>query len=567
MIRNFKIGTKILLGCLAFMAVIAVLLGLMYYQANTASAQFKTFYDDRFICLDQLARIRRDNLQWRINQLQEEIAVDSGDMVEFESRVAASAKLHEDAEATWKAFTSTVLTAEEAKLAKLYESKRTELKELARHYVEALRRKDLDRAQTISHEWKKGYDEELVPTGQRLVDIQIEIGKELMEAQQKQAIQTNYIIIASGIVAAIIALMITMLLTRAIAAPMRVIASQLETISKGDLRVSIDVNSKDEVGVLSGSAKTMVDQLTTIISDVMSSADGLASGSEEVSATAQAMSQGASEQAASLEETTSTLEEVTSTVEQNAQNARQTEIMATKSAKDAEEGGIAVGETVAAMKKIAEKVTIIEDIAYKTNLLALNAALEAARAGEYGRGFAVVASEVRQLAEKSQESAGDISALATNSVAVAEKAGRAITEIIQSVKKTAELVQEIAAASDEQKRGIEQVNTAMRQLDSVSQQNASSAEELASTSEEMSSQAQELAQSMGFFTVEDTTTGRSAAQKKKPTHVTPGRGASIPAHPVIKNGDDKTASSSSEKEADPKRKPTKPTSDEEFERF
>ncbi len=161
--------------------------------------------------------------------------------------------------------------------------------------------------------------------------------------------------------------------------------------------------------------------------------------------------------------------------------------------------GEAVVETVAAMKEIAGKISIIEEIARQTNLLALNAAIEAARAGEHGKGFAVVASEVRKLAERSQKAAGEISELSGRSVAVAEKAGAMLQQIVPDIQKTAELVQEISAASGEQNSGAEQINKAILQLDQVIQQNASAAEEMASMAEELSGQAEQLQEAIAFF--------------------------------------------------------------------
>jgi methyl-accepting chemotaxis protein len=188
---------------------------------------------------------------------------------------------------------------------------------------------------------------------------------------------------------------------------------------------------------------------------------------------------------------------------QNAENSRQTEQMASASARNAEESGRAVVETVGAMKQIAEKTSIVEEIAYQTNLLALNAAIEAARAGEHGRGFAVVAQEVRKLAERAQGAAKEIGALASGSVGVADRSGQLLAELVPSIRKTADLVQEVAAASQEQTAGVGQINRAMSQVDQVTQRNASAAEELSSTAEEMASQAEALQSLMSFFRLDD----------------------------------------------------------------
>ncbi len=239
--------------------------------------------------------------------------------------------------------------------------------------------------------------------------------------------------------------------------------------------------------------------LTHIMRDVRNVADTLSSASAQVSATAQTLSQASSEQAAGVEETSASIEEMTASISQNTENAKVTDGMASKAAKEATEGGEAVKSTVAAMKQIAKKIGIIDDIAYQTNLLALNAAIEAARAGEHGKGFAVVAAEVRKLAERSQVAAQEIGTVATNSVELAEKAGALLDAMVPNIRKTSELVQEIAAASEEQSSGVNQINSAVSQLSQTTQQNAASSEELAATAEEMSGQAEQLQQLMALF--------------------------------------------------------------------
>jgi methyl-accepting chemotaxis protein len=189
-------------------------------------------------------------------------------------------------------------------------------------------------------------------------------------------------------------------------------------------------------------------------------------------------------------------------IKQNSDNAQQTEKIAIKAAEDGNESGKAVAETVVAMKEIAGKISIIEEIARQTNLLALNAAIEAARAGEHGKGFAVVASEVRKLAERSQTAAAEINKLSASSVQIAEKAGEMLARIVPDIQKTADLVQEITAASNEQSSGAEQINKAIQQLDQVVQQNASASEEMASTATELLSQAEQLQNTIGFFKID-----------------------------------------------------------------
>ena len=300
----------------------------------------------------------------------------------------------------------------------------------------------------------------------------------------------------------------------ALIAAMNDVTRMGEEIAGGNLLV--EVRERSEKDRLLLALKEMVASLREVVLQVRTAADNVASGSQQLSSTSQEMSQGATEQAAAAEEASSSMEQMAANIRQNADNALQTEKIALKSYDVVKEGGAAVSATVAAMKEIAGKISIIEEIARQTNLLALNAAIEAARAGEHGKGFAVVAAEVRKLAERSQKAAAEISELSGSSVEVAEKAGTMLTQMIPDIQHTAELVQEISAASREQNTGAEQVNQAIQQLDQVIQQNASGSEEMASTAEELSSQAEQMQEIIGFFKIEAASSGARRLGRQPP---------------------------------------------------
>ncbi|GJD30265.1 hypothetical protein PMNALOAF_1509 [Methylobacterium adhaesivum] len=278
--------------------------------------------------------------------------------------------------------------------------------------------------------------------------------------------------------------------------------SAAQSVAAGDLTKDVAVSGRDEITDLLKAIQAMTLKLRAVVSEALTAAGNVSSGSQELSASAEQLSQGSTEQASSTEEASASMEEMAANVKQNAENASQTETIARQSAKDAEASGAAVGRAVDAMQTIAQKITIVQEIARQTDLLALNAAVEAARAGEHGRGFAVVASEVRKLAERSQAAAAEIGTLSTDTVKAAREAGDMLGRLVPDIKRTAALVEEITAACREQDVGSGQINQAIQQLDKVTQQNASASEQVSATSEELAAQADRLQTTISYFRID-----------------------------------------------------------------
>lgn len=353
------------------------------------------------------------------------------------------------------------------------------------------------------------------------------VAKQAYERSQLVHDRTQTVVLSITIVALLVALALGFFIAKLIANPLGRTVDVLENVAAGDLTQSLDVSTRDEIGQMSKALNAAVSSMRDALTEVRASADNVASASQQLASSSEELSSGAQEQASGLEETSASLEEITSSVRQNADSAKQANQLAVAARETAEKGGQVVSSAVSAMgeintasKRIADIITTIDEIAFQTNLLALNAAVEAARAGEQGRGFAVVAAEVRSLAQRSATAAKEIKSLIQDSVRKVEagsqmvnQSGDVLLEIVSSIKRVADIVGEIAAASGEQSAGVEQVAKAMSQMDQVTQQNASQTEDLSSTAQNLSSNADQLqALTARFHLDQDTKTRRTAVR-------------------------------------------------------
>lgn len=300
----------------------------------------------------------------------------------------------------------------------------------------------------------------------------------------------------------IIAVTAYVYITKVIKKPLQKIISGIDEVSDGNLTVKLDgdlLHRTDEIGILANSTQRLTQKLSEVVNLISISATQVSAAGEQLNSNSQDLSLGTNQQASSVEEISASMEEMTTNIQQNSENSQQTNSISTNAFNKMGRVEEASQKSIVAVRNIADKINIITDIAFQTNLLALNAAVEAARAGEQGKGFAVVAAEVRRLAERSRLAANEITELSKSSLQITQESGTLLNEILPDINKTAKLVEEIAAASLEQRQGATQINSSIQQLNSITQQNASASEELASSAEELTAQSQQLVDAIAFF--------------------------------------------------------------------
>ena len=508
----FNMGVKAkLYSTLALSAILLVAVGAVGLSGTKSSNRdLDAIFSNRFMPTGWVGTLESHDREILTKAEDVVIRQDAG-------AVKAALDLVKERESTmkelWSKLQATELTPKERQIADEFGRHGNDVSSFVQDALLAAQAGTFDKAESLLIEKARPAYDKMTEASESLLKAQIEVAQEMRTGAEKEFERNSAIIIGAIVIGMGLAGFLGVMLVRSILSTLNAAVNIADRIAGGELGNQVRAETEDELGRLLEALKRMDSKLVEIVSGVRGSADAVGAAARELSHGNDDLSQRTQQQAAALEETASSMEEMTATVKQNADNARQANQLAVGAREQAEKGGAvvhraisAMGEINSASRKIADIISVIDEIAFQTNLLALNAAVEAARAGEQGRGFAVVATEVRNLAQRSASAAKEIKELIKDSVdkvkvgsELVDESGQTLSEIMESVKKVTDIVAEIAAASEEQSAGIEQVNNAVTQMDSVTQQNAALVEQASAASKSMEQQSMQLVTQIGYF--------------------------------------------------------------------
>lgn len=506
---NFKIKAKLIV-CFIILAVFTGIVGTMgITNMRNLNKRSENMYVINYVPTVDLTKMQNNNQEIRANEI---LAIYERNLQTVQSRLDPIDKLAQENNELLKKYEPTIASEEERTLYNNVETSLTAYRTVRSENVNLIKAQKYDEAlKQLSKvtEAREKVDEDL----QKLIDFNEQLAAEAIAENKATFNNQTFVTVIVIIAAIVLAIGLGFIVANMISKPLNLMLEAAEKIADGNLDVEINIDTKDEVGILGQTFKRMTNNINETMININSASEQVASGAKQVSDSSMELSQGATEQASSIEELTASIEEISSQTKLNADNANEANKLAEVAKENAVRGNNEMKDMLMAMEEINESsssiskiIKVIDEIAFQTNILALNAAVEAARAGQHGKGFAVVAEEVRNLAARSANAAKETTAMIEGSIKKVEDGTRIATEtaealnrIVDGIAKVANIIGDIATASNEQATGISQINQGIMQVSEVVQTNSATSEESAAASEELSSQAELLREQVAKF--------------------------------------------------------------------
>jgi methyl-accepting chemotaxis protein len=508
---NLKIRIKLII-CFIILACFTGLVGYIgIYNMSKINSRGVAMYEHNFIPAQQLSDVQRNLLYIRSDYL---LLLYEKDMTKFQERLDEINQYADQNSEALTDYEKTIASDEERTIFNKVVESLDAYTDIRNAHIELIRDQNFEEADAKISEFTKAreiLENELIA----LIDYNKQTAKDSSDLNARDYKSQSILMVGIIVAGIVLAISLGVIIAYVISKPISQLLGAARRIADGDLDITMDNSSKDEVGELATAFRKMVDNLNEVLTNINVSAEQVASGSRQVSDSSMALSQGATEQASSVEQLTASLEEIAAQTKQNADNANKANSLAEIAKGNAEQGNSQMNDMLKAMDEINDSssniykiIKVIDEIAFQTNILALNAAVEAARAGQHGKGFAVVAEEVRNLAARSASAAKETTEMIEGSIKkveggtkIANQTADALNKIVENITSVSALVGDIAVASTEQASGISQINQGIMQVSEVVQTNSATSQESAAASEELSSQADVLKNQVAKFKI------------------------------------------------------------------